>query len=66
MVIIRLFERTGHLMKKEIGISFIAIRKIHYSIGSSKIHWILMQQKVLAERFSSVNGRYMYYTIHKR
>jgi deferrochelatase/peroxidase EfeB len=45
-------------MKREVGIAYIAMRKIHYNVMRFKETLNVDEAEVLAGRFSSVSGRH--------
>jgi hypothetical protein len=53
---------TIKIMKREIGIPFIPMRKIHYNIMCFKETQAVDEAEVLAGRFKAVSGRY--YVLH--
>jgi intergrase/recombinase len=53
---------THKIMKRDVGISYIAIRKIHYNVMRFRDTLSVDEAEVLAGRFSSVSGRH--YVLH--
>jgi intergrase/recombinase len=53
---------THKIMKRDVGIAYIAMRKIHYNIMRFKETLSVDEAEVLAGRFSSVSGRH--YVLH--
>jgi hypothetical protein len=49
-------------MKRDVGIAYIAMRKIHYNVMRFKETLSVDEAEVLAGRFSSVSGRH--YVLH--
>jgi deferrochelatase/peroxidase EfeB len=49
-------------MKRDVGIPYIAMRKIHFNVMRFKETLNLDEAEVLAGRFKSVNARY--YILH--
>ena len=49
-------------MKRDVGIAYIAMRKIHYNVMRFKESLSVDEAEVLAGRFSSVSGRL--YVLH--
>ena len=49
-------------MKRDVGIAYIAMRKIHYNVMQFKETLNVDKAEVLAGRFSSVSGRH--YVLH--
>jgi deferrochelatase/peroxidase EfeB len=49
-------------MKRDIGITYITIRKIHYNVMRFKETLSVDEAELLAGRFSSVSGRH--YVLH--
>jgi deferrochelatase/peroxidase EfeB len=45
-------------MKRDVGIAYIAMRKIHYNVMRFKETLSVDEAEVLAGRFSSVSGRH--------
>jgi hypothetical protein len=45
-------------MKRDVGIAYIAMRKIHYNVMRFKETLSVDEPEVLAGRFSSVSGRH--------
>jgi len=52
-------------MKRDVGIAYIAMRKIHYNVMRFKETLSVDEAEVLADRFSSVSGRHYVYMIQK-
>lgn len=50
------------IIKRDIGIAYIAMRKIHYNVMRFKEALSVDEAEVLAGRFSSVSGRH--YILH--
>jgi hypothetical protein len=53
---------THKIMKRDIGIAYIAMRKIHYNVMRFRDRLSVDEAEVLAGRFKSVSGRY--YVLH--
>jgi intergrase/recombinase len=53
---------TYKIMKRDVGIAYIAMRKIHYNVMRFKETLSVDEAEVLAGRFSSVSGRH--YVLH--
>ena len=53
---------THKIMKRDIGIAYIAMRKIHYNVIRFKDSLSVDEAEVLAGRFTSVSGRH--YVLH--
>ena len=53
---------THKIMKRDVGIAYIAMRKIHYNVMRFKETLSVDEAEVLAGRFSSVSGRH--YVLH--
>ena len=53
---------THKIMKRDVGIAYIAIRKIHYNVMRFRETLSVDEAEVLAGRFSSVSGRH--YVLH--
>ena len=49
---------THKIMKRDVGIAYIAMRKIHYNVMRFKDTLSVDEAEVLAGRFSSVSGRH--------
>ena len=49
-------------MKRDVGIAYIAMRKIHYNVMRCKDTLSVDEAEVLAGRFSSLSGRH--YVLH--
>ena len=49
-------------MKRNVGIAYIAMRKIHYNVMGLKEALSVNEAEVLAGRFSSVSGKH--YVLH--
>jgi deferrochelatase/peroxidase EfeB len=49
-------------MKRDVGIPFVALRKIHYNVMRFKETLAVDEAEVLAGRFKSVSGRH--YVLH--
>lgn len=49
-------------MKRDVGIAYIAMRKIHYNVMRFRETLSVDEAEVLAGRFSSVSGRH--YVLH--
>ena len=45
-------------MKRDVGIAYIAMRKIHYNVMRFKETLSVDEAEVLAGRFSSISGRH--------
>ena len=50
---------THKIMKRDVGIAYIAMRKIHYNVMRFKEMLRIDEAEVLAGRFSSVSGRHI-------
>ena len=50
------------IMKRDIGIAYIAMRKIHYNVMGFRNTLSVDEAEVIAGRLSSVSGRY--YVLH--
>jgi hypothetical protein len=60
------FDYTHKIMNRDIGIAYIAMRKIHYNVMRFRDNTISLDKaEVLAGRFKSVSARYMFYMIPK-
>ncbi len=55
-------EAAHKIMKRDVGIPFIAMRKIHYNVMRFKETLAVDEAEVLAGRFKSVSGRH--YVLH--
>ena len=53
---------THRIMKRDIGIAYIAMRKIHYNVMRFREALAVHEAEVFAGRFKSVSGRY--YVVH--
>ena len=53
---------THKIMKRDVGIAYIAMRKIHYNVMRFKDTLSVDEAEVLAGRFSSVSGKH--YVLH--
>ena len=53
---------THKIMKRDVGIAYIAMRKIHYNVMRFRDTVSLDEAEVLAGRFKSVSARY--YVLH--
>jgi intergrase/recombinase len=53
---------THKIMKRDVGVAYIAMRKIHYNIMRFRDTLSVDEAEVLAGRFKSVSGRY--YVLH--
>jgi intergrase/recombinase len=53
---------THKIMKRDVGIAYIAMRKIHYNVMRFRDSLSIDEAEVLAGRFSSVSGRH--YVLH--
>src|SRR2546423_10832753 len=53
---------THKIMKRDVGIAYIAMRKIHYNVMRFRDIVSLDEAEVLAGRFKSVSARY--YVLH--
>ena len=53
---------THKIMKRDVGIAYIAMRKIHYNVMRFRDTLSVDEAEVLAGRFSSVSGRH--YVLH--
>ena len=53
---------THKIMKRDVGIAYIAMRKIHYKVMRFRDTVSLDEDEVLAGRFKSVSARY--YVLH--
>jgi intergrase/recombinase len=53
---------THRIMKRDVGIAYIAMRKIHYNVMRFREALAVDEAEVLAGRFKSVSGRY--YVLH--
>jgi intergrase/recombinase len=53
---------THKIMKRDVGIAYIAMRKIHYNVMRFRDTVSVDEAEVLAGRFKSVSGRY--YVLH--
>ncbi|HEX5978873.1 MAG TPA: hypothetical protein VFY68_16435, partial [Nitrososphaeraceae archaeon] len=53
---------THKIMKRDIGIAYIAVRKIHYNVMRFRDTLSVDEAEVLAGRFKSVSARY--YVLH--
>ena len=53
---------THKIMKRDVGIAYIAMRKIHYNVMRFRGTLSVDEAEVLAGRFSSVSGRH--YVLH--
>ena len=49
-------------MRRDVGIAYIAMRKIHYNVMRFKATLSVDEAEVLAGRFSSISGRH--YVLH--
>jgi hypothetical protein len=57
---------THKIMKRDVGIAYIAMRKIHYNVMRFKETLSIDEAEVLAGRFSSVSGRHYVYITRSR
>jgi hypothetical protein len=53
---------THKIMKRDVGIAYIVMRKIHYNVMRFKDTLSVDEAEVLAGRFSSVSGKH--YVLH--
>ena len=53
---------THKIMKRDVGIAYIAMRKIHYNVMRFKDALSVDEAEILAGKFSSVSGRH--YVLH--
>jgi intergrase/recombinase len=53
---------THKIMKRDVGIAYLAMRKIHYNVMRFRDTLSVDEAEVLAGRFKSVSGRY--YVLH--
>ena len=53
---------THKIMKRDVGVAYIAVRKIHYNVMRFRDTVSLDEAEVLAGRFKSVSARY--YVLH--
>jgi deferrochelatase/peroxidase EfeB len=53
---------THKIMKRDVGIAYVAMRKIHYNVMRFRDTLSVDEAEVLAGRFKSVSGRY--YVLH--
>jgi intergrase/recombinase len=53
---------THKIMKRDVGIAYIAMRKIHYNVMRFRDILSVDEAEVLSGRFKSVSGRY--YVLH--